>query len=116
MISYNAPYYEVEEKLLELSQNYSYTIPNTFPDWVIVRVIYPFGRCAARVTFTDKENELNRVSTYLDVADQLGCMDRPYFEIYPAIGGDTERFWPNQQDLMYLAVIASLEDQRRNRA
>lgn len=105
---------ETEGKMRELSKGISYTIP-IIPEWVKIEVIYPFGGAAARVVFTDKTDEKNSVSTYLDVADRLGYMGmRPYFEIHPDMDGDCTRFYISEQDEMYAAVIAVLEKNRNN--
>lgn len=58
------------------------------PEWE-VKIIPPFGGAVARfkVKFNDKE-----ISIYLDCYDKLGCVGKPYWEIYPAKDGDTDRF------------------------
>lgn len=40
----------------------------------------------------------NDISVYLDGYDVLGCFGEPYWEIYPAEDGDTERFALNEID------------------
>jgi hypothetical protein len=91
-----------------------YDIPR-LPSWVGVKVIYPFHGAAARVMFYDVRNENIVVSTYLDVEDNLGVMEHPYFEIYPDASGDTDRFYHFNQEQMYPEVIKSLKRQRRDR-
>ena len=91
-----------------------YDIPR-LPLWVGVKVIYPFHGAAARVMFYDVRDERIVVSTYLDVEDNLGVMEHPYFEIYPDVSGDTDRFYHTAQDDMYPEIIKSLKRQRRDR-
>lgn len=84
------------------------------PAWVGVRVPFPFGGAAARVVFYERANPDNYVSSYLDVNDELGCMDcKPYFEIYPDESGDTFRFWATEQEKMYPVIVKALAERRR---
>jgi len=54
-----------------------------------VRVIPPFS--GATIRFNVKNEETDKaVSVYLDCYNNLGCMDYPYWEVYP-INGDTFR-------------------------
>ena len=109
-ISRLSTYTEVDSKLSEAEVHY--TLPS-LPEWIETRVIYPFGMAVARITFTDKRNPNNGVSTYLDAFDQLGSMGQPYFELYPAVDGGTERFLVSEEPQLYERVIASLESRRR---
>lgn len=63
-----------------------------FPaDWE-VKLMPPF--MGAMLRFHVKKpgmSEQDTVSVYLDVADVLGIVGQPYWEIYPASHGDTER-------------------------
>lgn len=60
-------------------------------DW-LVKVIPPYAGAVARFLVFHKLNPKEQVSVYLDCYNQLGFMDKPYWEIYPAKDGDTERF------------------------
>lgn len=109
--SYEASYRDFS-RMVE-GKKVSYTIP-LLPRWVGVKVIWPFGGAAARAVFFDRAMPTISVSTYLDVNDELGCMDcRPHFEIYPNTDGDTTRFWFEEEAEMYPAIIRSLQKQRR---
>ena len=60
----------------------------------------------------EKENAINlkrvigrsqKVSIYYDVADILGIMGKPYFEIYD--GNDVERYFDDEYEALYKNVI-----------
>lgn len=84
-------YYELERDFEW--QKWSTKIPAIqFPSHWYVKVIPPFA--AAMIRFRVSLDGSSRdVSVYLDCYGTLGGMpDKPYWEIYPAAGGDTERF------------------------
>ena len=93
---------EGKEKWRELATD----IPELqFPsDWKI-RIIPPFGGATVRFTV---DYDLAHVSIYLDHYSRLGCMDYPYWEIYPAVGGDTDRFKMQDTEELLKAIEESL--------
>ena len=114
-----SPFYErslLEHESIMRSKNkdYRYDIPR-LPAWVGITVIYPFHGAAARAKFYDRNDPRNEVSTYLDVEGNLGVMEHPYFEIYPAKDGDTDRFYYSYQEQMYPEILKSLKRQRKER-
>lgn len=86
-----------------------------FPSHWQVKVIPPFGSAVVRfgVKFPNKEGYL---SVYLDCYSYLGyCVDNsgeplPYWEIYPADGGDCARFPMERTDELIKAIEAALND------
>lgn len=79
-----------------------------FPsDWYI-RLHPPFG--GAMVRFTARKGEAE-VSVYLDCHKILGSEPTPYWEIYPAAGGDTARFALNDTPNLLSGIAASLAEQ-----
>ncbi len=81
-----------------------------FPRGLSFKVIPPFGGAAAR--FIAKNGDA-RVSVYLDMDGSLGCMEEPYWEIYPAVHGDTERYLMADWRDMMKGVQASIRKQLR---
>lgn len=73
-----------------------------------VKIIPPFAGALMRFTVTVGTAQ---VSIYYDPLCKLGCMNNPYWEIYPAIGGDAERFLNDQMDAMMDSIQASIDDQ-----
>lgn len=59
-----------------------------FPSSWKIKMMWPFGGAAARFIVIKGEC---RVSVYADYDASLGCMDYPYWEIYPSVDGDTWR-------------------------
>lgn len=76
-----------------------------FPAHWEVRIIPPFGGATARFTVRYEDKT---VSIYLDHYSRLGCMDYPYWEIYPAAGGDTDRFAMENTAELIAAIDESL--------
>jgi hypothetical protein len=74
-----------------------------------VKIIHPF--CAATVRFlvAEEGKEGNRVSVYLDCYSMLGCMDEPYWEVYP-YDGDTFRCKMNDTKALLDAIKHSLKN------
>jgi len=88
-----------------------------FPPELEVKIIPPFGGAMARfmVRFANSTDEDRHVSVYWDVFDNLGHMDRPYWEIYPvkyrseeADYDDNARFLMGEEPQMMVAIIKSL--------
>ena len=61
----------------------------------------------AMVRFIVKVGDV-RLSVYLDCYEKLG-LDKPYWEIFPAKDGDTERFLINEADDLINAIDDSLK-------
>lgn len=97
------------------SEDVYYNLPN-MPDYIETHVIYPSNRAAARVLFYEKGNKKNRISTYLDTINALGCMGRPYFELYPNDDNDCTRYYVDKQEQMYKDVIRLIDSRRKNNA
>ena len=67
-------------------QHWSHKIPEiSFPTGWKIRIIPPIAGATIRFV-------ANGISVYLDCHGRLDCMDDPYWEIYPAEDGDTERY------------------------
>lgn len=81
------------------------------PDWE-VQMVPPFGGALARFWVFKGEN---RVSVYFDAHSKLGSVGSPYWEIYPAVDGDVDRFLQNETDAMLLAIEASLNSPKASR-
>lgn len=80
-----------------------------FPsDWQI-RITPPFGRADAR--FSVRKGAAN-VSVYLDFDGNLGCMDRPYWEVHP-IGGDCARYYLYETDELIAGIAESIRQQEQ---
>lgn len=75
------------------------------PEWE-VKIIPPFGGAVAR--FTVDYNK-KHVSVYLDWYGRLGCMDEPYYELYPFDGG-TKRYYLNETEELMKDIETVLEE------
>lgn len=78
-----------------------------FPNDWLVKIIPPFG--GATIRFLVKK-DIASVSIYLDCYSNLGCMDEPYWEIYP-YEDDTFRCPLNESETLLNAIKQSLESQ-----
>lgn len=80
-----------------------------FPSEWMVKIIPPFGGASARFMVKLGEKE---VSIYLDCYSNLGNIGGdPYWEIYPNIEDDNERFLLGEENLMMVAIsLALLKD------
>ena len=85
-----------------------------FPPELEVKIIPPFNGAMARfrVRFVGGEKE---ISVYWDCHDNLGFMNKPYWEIYPVKYKDesedyydTARFFMGEEPEMMVAIIKSL--------
>lgn len=74
------------------------------PEWE-VKIIPPFGGAVAR--FTVDYNK-KHVSVYLDWYGRLGCMDEPYYELYP-FDGDVKRYYLNETEELMKDIDSVLE-------
>lgn len=93
-----------------------------FPPELEVKIIPPFGGVMARfmVRFASGTDEDRHVSVYWDCLDNLGYMDRPYWEIYPVKYkceendyDDTARFLMGEEPQMMVSIIKSLMGEYR---
>lgn len=113
MINIYERYYDRDKKMREfLDQDIEFDVPQ-MPKWIRMQVYWPFAGAYARVQFYEAENKKNYVSVYLDVTDELGYMQQPYFEIYPNAEGDCSRFLMDAQQEMYPMIIKALAKRRR---
>lgn len=78
------------------------------PDGYAIKPVFPYHGAAARFYICRKDNPKEAVSVYLDVADMLGIVGKPYFEAY-RIDGDTARFLLDEADDMMAAIVAELD-------
>lgn len=72
-----------------------------------LRVLAPFGGAMARFRINLGEAS---VSVYLDVDGSLGCVDEPYWEIYP-FEEDVARYLMAETDDLINGIDKSLADQ-----
>lgn len=78
-------------------------------DW-LVTVIPPFGGAIARFLVAHKDNPNETISVYLDCYGRLGCMNQPYWEMYPRTYEgyeDTERFYIEEVE----ELVGAIDDQ-----
>jgi hypothetical protein len=71
-----------------------------------VKIIPPFRGAIARMIVRRGDVD---VSVYLDWFDRLGGVGEPYWEIYPNLHDETERFLLNETEDMIDAIKLSLE-------
>jgi hypothetical protein len=99
---------ETQEKWRESIQQIPYI---SFKEGWEVSIIPPFGGAMARFLVREKSNQKGRVSVYLDYFDNLGCVGKPYWEVYP-IGNDTARHLLNETDDLVKTIEQALIEQR----
>lgn len=78
------------------------------PSWGII-MTPPFGGAAARFQV---RKGLARVSVYADFDQSLGCMDEPYWEVYP-YDDDTYRCPIDDVAGLMAAISESIRQQNR---
>lgn len=110
MIEIDERYYARDRKMREF--DVSFDIPQ-MPKWIRIKVYWPFGGAFARAMFYEAGVKENYISAYLDVTDELGYMQKPYFEIYPNMDGDCSRFLMDEQDRMYAEIVKTLASRRK---
>lgn len=74
------------------------------PEWE-VKIIPPFGGAVARFTVHCNKKH---VSVYLDWHGRLGCMNGPYYELYP-FDGDVKRYYLNETEELIKDIDSVLE-------
>lgn len=67
-----------------------------FPPNCEVQIIPPFGGALARFIIR-KQGSDKSISVYFDYFSRLGCMDRPYWELYPNVNDDTSRYYLGEE-------------------
>lgn len=72
-----------------------------------VKIIPPFGGALARFWIGYKENH---VSVYLDWYGRLGCVDVPYWELYP-FEDDTKRYYLEETEELMKDIEKALESE-----
>ena len=82
------------------------------PEWEIA-VIPPFAGAVVRFLIRDPLLPNSNVSVYLGWFDALGCVGKPYWEVYP-VDGDTERFLLVETDQLLASIRKSLVEQRES--
>lgn len=85
--------------------------PITFPSHWQVKLRAPCMGAPMRFSASIDNFIKTRVSVYADYKDILGCMQEPYWEMYPCSEGDTERFYINEVDELLKSVDKSLASQ-----
>lgn len=77
------------------------------PDWEI-KIIPPFGGAVVRFVIIQGDKS---VSVYLDCYGLIGCIDHPYWEIYPDKEGDVERYDMDDIEGLINGIRESLKSQ-----
>ena len=96
--------YDKERKTREIGETIPYL---NFPNEWEVKITPPFS--GASIRFMAKKND-KTVSVYLDCFNSLGYVGEPYWEIYPAVNGDCERFLLNEHKEMIKSIDKSLNN------
>lgn len=89
--------------------------PLQFPSHWYVRIIPPFSTGIVRFMVCLTPDMRDRVSVYLDCYQLAGCMDGPYWEVYPGGegGGDVSRCGINDTATLLEEIGKSLERTKR---
>lgn len=74
-----------------------------------VKIVPPSSGAVVRFLVTTDDK--NWISVYLDCYDMLGFYQAPYWEIYPAVDGDCERFPMHETTALLDAIELSLKAQ-----
>lgn len=98
--------YQRDEKFRTISANLMPELQ--FPPSWKIKVIWPFGGAAARFIVIKGQCS---VSVYADYDCSLGCMDCPYWEIYPSVDGDTWRGALQDGDALIEAISLAIGQQ-----
>lgn len=78
-------------------------------DW-LVKAIPPSHCMIIRYNIKHKDNPNSFVSVYLDCYDELGCVGKPYWEVYP-VGNHCGRCLMNETDELLSFIKQSLDEQ-----
>ena len=86
------------------------------PNDLLIMAIPPFAGVVIRYLFTDKLTKKGRVSVYFDCEDKLGCMKKPYYEIY-LVGAKKQpkRFLVGEEKKMIKAIQRLLKTEQKKR-
>lgn len=83
----------------------------TLPVNYEIKVIPPFGGAVSRFLVRDRQKHRAAVSVYLDCYDMLGYFGEPYWEMYPDVDGDVNRFPMSDVDSLLENIEKSIESQ-----
>jgi hypothetical protein len=95
--------------------HWAYKIPYLAfsPDWQVA-IIPPFTGAIIRFRVrTKKMSDDGFVSVYLDCLDRLGCMGKPYYEVYP-VENDVFRCGIDETDELMKAIQKSIDSQEKS--
>lgn len=88
-----------------------------FPEEFIVQPIPNTGGATVRFRVALKDVPNYSISVYLDCHEELGYYDgKPYWEMYPDVGGDVARFAMKDADKLIAQLKVALNDwKQKNR-
>lgn len=78
----------------------------SFPEGWKVKIIPPFTGATIRFAVMN-DAEDHTISVYCDFDDNLGVVGEPYWEMYPDLEGDTQRFMLNEIDELIAAIAVA---------
>ena len=78
-----------------------------FPSTWYVKIIPPFSGATVRFLINKTGDCSSYVSVYLDCWDILGCVGKPYWEVYP-VDGDVERCFIHETDELISIISKAL--------
>lgn len=88
-----------------LSRNLPYL---SFPADCEVNIIPPSGGALVRFLIRLKANPEKTISVYFDQFSRLGCMDEPYWEMYPNKDDNTSRYYQGGEEELMAEIIDTL--------
>lgn len=97
---------EQAEEWREISRSLPYL---SFPPNCEVKIIPPVGGALMRFVIRLKANPDKTISVYFDQFSRLGCMDKPYWEMYPNEDENTSRYYQGEEEALMLEIIATLD-------
>lgn len=93
------------EEWRELARNLPYL---SFPAECEVMLIPPFGGALMRFLIRLKAAPDKTISVYFDQFSRLGCMDKPYWEMYPNKDDDCSRYYQGEEEGLMAEIIDTL--------
>jgi hypothetical protein len=104
---------EMEEKWREICHEVPYFTP---PPGCEIAILPPFGGAVGRFRIRNPAKPNDDISVYLDWYGRLGCMGKPYWELYPNAEHDCSRYWLNEtKELMNeIATLLGLKEEKSN--